>query len=257
MCELFGASAAKAIKLNSYLKTFYSHGRQHPHGWGLALFNNKAAEIKKGKESAENSPYLKERLESPIEAETCLAHIRYATIGNIEYVNCHPYSKKDNSGRTYTLIHNGTIFDYPKLNKYINYQFGETDSERILLYILEVINIKQKQLNRALNGAERFNTLNDIITDMSKGNKLNLIIYDDEYVYVHTNYKNSLYYLTKDNATLFSTTPLSDEEWKNVPFTTLLAYKDGELKFKGTPHNSEYIQNDESVKLLYQIFSNL
>lgn len=257
MCELFGVSAGNITRLNSFLKTFYSHSSKHPHGWGLALFNNGGAEIKKGKESAADSVFLKERLDRPAEAQVCLAHIRYATIGNVEYVNCHPYFRKDNMGRTYTLIHNGTIFDYPLLNKYVNTQLGETDSERILLYILELINKKQREIKRPLDDEERFSLLDNIISDMSKGNKLNLIIYDGEYMYVHTNYKNSLYYLSRDNATFFSTTPLDEEDWKNVPFTTLLAYKEGKLIFKGEEHNNEYIQNDESVKLLYQIFSNL
>lgn len=257
MCELFGASSLNICRLNSYLKTFYGHSNSHPHGWGLALFDVDKSVIKKGKESALKSSFLKKYLENPVYANVCLAHIRYATIGNIEYVNCHPYCKKDNYGRSYTLIHNGTIFDYPKLNKYLKFQLGETDSERILLYIIDSLNIKQRELKRALSFNERFELINNIISDMSKGNKLNLIIYDGEYMYVHTNYKNSLYYLTYKDTIFFSTTPLSNEIWNNVPFATLLAYKNGSLAGRGTAHNNEYIQNDESVKLLYQIFSNL
>lgn len=92
---------------------------------------------------------------------------------------------------------------------------------------------------------------------MSKGNKLNLILYDGEFMYVHTNYANSLYLLNKGDCALFSTQPLSPENWQNVPFTTLVVYKWGKQVFTGTNHNNEYIENEENLKYLYQIFSNL
>lgn len=34
------------------------------------------------------------------------------------------YTKKDDSGRRWTVIHNGTIFDYPPLYKYMKLQKG-------------------------------------------------------------------------------------------------------------------------------------
>lgn len=185
------------------------------------------------------------------------AHIRYATIGNVDYCNCHPYLQKDNYSRHWTLIHNGTIFDYSPLNKFVNLQSGHTDSERISLYITEQLGLAQEQQKRLLTFDERFKLLDSIITDMSNGNKLNLIIYDGEYMYVHTNYANSLYFLEKNEGILFSTVSLTKENWKPVPFTRLLAYKDGNLIASGTNHHNEYADNEESIKFLYQIFSDL
>ena len=86
---------------------------------------------------------------------------------------------------------------------------------------------------------------------------MNLIIYDGEYMYVHTNYINSLHFLEQEDFTIFSTLPLSDKGWKPVKFTTLLAYKDGKQIFTGTNHKNEFINNEESMKYLYNIFSNL
>lgn len=256
MCEIFGYCSRNGGIINEYLKTFYSHSNEHPHGWGLACLDGNEAMIEKEPIQATKSNYLKERLTQPIQTKNVFAHIRYATIGNVEYRNCHPYTKKDNRGRRWTEIHNGTIFDYAPLYKYVKLQEGDTDSERILLYLVDKINQAEKE-NKNLNGRERFTIIDCIISNMAKGNKLNMIIDDGEYMYVHTNYKDSLYYLEKEKQIFFSTQPLSGEDWKPVPFTRLLAYKNGELVFEGTNHGNEYIDNEENMKLIFQIFSEL
>ncbi|MEE3428065.1 MAG: class II glutamine amidotransferase [Ruminococcus sp.] len=257
MCEIFGFSADRTYPINEYLKTFYSHSDKHPHGWGLACVSKRSALIEKESLRALDSHYLRERLSQPIEEKIVLAHIRYATIGNVERKNCHPYSDKDNSGRVWTLIHNGTIFDYPPLESYVKKQKGDTDSERIFLYILDKINLAQQNKNSALNFEERFRLLDCIVKNLSKGNKLNLILTDGSYVYAHTNCKNTLYYLQKDGKTIISTQPLDKTSWEKVPFTQLLAYKNGKLQAQGTVHGNEYVENEEQIKMLYQIFSNL
>jgi glutamine amidotransferase len=257
MCEIFGYCAKQENTINDYLKEFFKHSKEHPHGWGLACFDDGEALIEKEPMQATKSYYLKERLSQPIEYKTVMAHIRYATIGNVEYVNCHPYTKKDNTGRRWTLIHNGTIFDFPPLYKYIKCQKGDTDSERILLFLVDKINEAEKSNNRKLTGEERFQILDCFISNMSKGNKLNLLIYDGEYIYAHTNYRGSLSYLQKGEEIVFSTKPLTNEDWKLLPLTTLHAYKEGKKAFVGTNHGNEYVDNEENMKLLYQMFSNL
>lgn len=257
MCEIFGFSSSEEFYANDYLKAFYSHSDKHPHGWGLACISRTSASIEKESVQASKSNYLRERLSQPIKEKIALAHIRYATIGNVEYKNCHPYSGKDNFGRQWTLIHNGTIFDYSPLEGYVKKQNGDTDSERIFLYILDKINLAQKDKKSKLKFEERFEILDCIVKNMAKGNKLNLILSDGHYLYVHTNCKNTLHYLQEHNTTIFSTRALNDEGWEKAPFAQLLAYKNGKLVKEGTAHDGEYIENEEQLKLLYQIFSNL
>ena len=257
MCELFGITSAESHEINNDLKEFFSHSNAHPHGWGLACLEANNVQIEKEPIQASKSNHLRERLSTPIIAKTALAHIRYATIGNIDYNNCHPFIAKDQQGRTWTLIHNGTIFDYSPLCKFLKKQTGDTDSERILLYIIEQINNAQKATKNPLNASERFSLLDGIVTNMSKENKLNLLIFNGEYMYAHTNYADSLHYLESDNGVIFSTLPLSDEGWKNLPMNTLFAFKDGRLTFSGTNHRNEFFDNEETLKYLYQIFSDL
>lgn len=257
MCELFGISSAESCQINRYLKEFFEHSTAHPHGWGMASMEKTQVQIEKEPMQASKSIYLKERLSVPILMKNGLAHIRYATIGNVEYKNCHPYTMKDASGRQWTLIHNGTIFDYQPLDKYVNIQNGDTDSERILLYLVGLVSQRENELQRQLNEEERFRLLDAAFVKMSKGNKLNLMLYDGELFYVHTNYAKSLYELKKENQVLFSTTPLSEEDWYPVTFTTLLAYKMGRLILTGTNHGNEYKDSEENLKLLYSIFAEL
>ena len=139
MCELFAVNSKNKVKINDSLKEFYSHSVNHPHGWGLAIMDGKKVGIEKEPMQASKSHYLKERLKKSIEVKNAFAHIRYATIGNVEFKNCHPYSEEDNTGRRWTLIHNGTIFQYEPLNVYVKEQSGDTDSERILMHIINQI----------------------------------------------------------------------------------------------------------------------
>lgn len=257
MCELFGICGKKEYQINNYLKEFFSHSENHPHGWGLAIMEGDESSVEKEPLKASKSLYLKRRLSVPVLAKIAFAHIRYATIGNEEYENCHPFTQKDNTGRRWTLIHNGTIFDYPPMSKYIKSQKGDTDSERILMYIVDKINRSGRTADNPWSKEERFCFLDCLVKKLSKGNKLNMLLFDGEVMYVHTNYANSLYYLKKEESIFFSTQPLGKEQWDPVPFTTLLAYEEGELLFTGTNHENEYIENAEDMKYIYQIFSNL
>ncbi len=257
MCEIFGLSSQSDFEANDYLKNFYSHSTHHPHGWGLACIARNGALIEKESIEASKSNYLKERLSQPVESKIILAHIRYATIGNVEYRNCHPFTGKDNTGRRWTLIHNGTIFDYPKLNPYIQKQMGDTDSERIFLYLVDRLNAAQTKKGSRLVFEERFELFDNIICDMAKGNKLNLLFSDGKYLYAHTNCKGTLYCLTKNNMTILATVPLSEEAWQPLPFTRLTAFYNGKLYKTGTNHEHEYIESEESMRMLYRIFANL
>lgn len=257
MCMLFGLSARDKFTANEYLRAFYQNSPKHPDGWGLAVINRSDAVIEKESIEAMKSHYLKERLSAPIEARLLMAHIRYATVGNVEYRNCHPFTAEDNLGRRWIQAHNGTIFDYPALSKYVGVQKGDTDSERVFLYLIDRLNAAQSEKGGKLSFDERFDLIDGIVSEMARGNKLNLLISDGRNLYVHTNCKDTLFFLDKGNAVLIATAPLTREGWEPVPFTTLLAFRDGKLVRTGTNHGYEYVENPEQMKLLYQIFSNL
>ena len=257
MCELFGFSSSREEELNDYLKTFYSHCEEHPHGWGLAILDADKFNVRKEPVKARSSVMLGNILLNPIEAKNVLAHIRLATIGDLEFYNCHPFVKKDNSGRRWTLIHNGTVFDSQDLCKYSTIEEGETDSERILLAIIDHINNYEEHKGKSLNLKERFEVVSNLIGDLSHNNKLNLIVHDGEQMYIHTNLKDSLYYLEGENSILVSTKALDFKDWKEVPINTVFSFINGELLFESKPHSNEYIETEEQIRFIEKFIESL
>lgn len=186
MCELFGVDSAKKIPLNELLREFFSDGTEHPHGWGMAFFYGNAVSLEKQPQSAVTSNYLKQRLRAKIETDKMIAHIRLATRGTMDYENTHPFVMRDNYDRTWTLAHNGTIFESEVLEPFVATEDGDTDSERILCYIIDQVNAAQDEKGAALTKEERFALLNRIILEIAPENKLNLLIFDGEIMYIHT-----------------------------------------------------------------------
>ena len=264
MCELLGISAKQRRAFNAVLREFFSHADQNPHGWGLARFTEADGShmsrpvIDKEPSKATTSERLRGLLDADIEEQALLAHIRFASIGHPEYVNCHPFTATDSSGRAWTLIHNGTIFHSEALNGYLNIQSGTTDSERVLLYLVDCIDRAQARTGRPIGADERFDVLATEITALAaEGNKLNLLIYDGEVMYVHTNLRGTLHYCEDGDALIFSTKPLSKGTWKPVPFTRLLAVQDGAFIREAPPHGHEYVYDSEDYRYVYMGYAML
>ena len=186
-----------------------------------------------------------------------MAHIRLATIGDVDYENCHPFVKRDCRGRVWTLIHNGTIFNCPLLDGYVHRQEGSTDSERILLYLIDCIDNETKKKGEELSPRERFSVVDHVICRITPKNKVNLIIYDSDIMYVHTNFRNTLYMKRMKSGIIFSTTPLDGSIWEAVPFTTLLGFRDGERILIGTNHGNEYIYDPQDMHMIFLDYAKL
>ena len=251
MCELFGVTADKKINVNTYLQKFFRHSKVQPDGWGLALFDDGCVSIEKEPVKASKSKYLEHRLQGKIQSARMMAHIRRATMGEVNFNNTHPFSAIDESGRRWVLVHNGTIFEAPGLSKYQYSQQGSTDSERILLYIIEPVNKRFLQDPCGFDVNERLALIDEIVLRIVPGNKLNFLLFDGDYFYVHKNEKATLYTLEKPGITIFATRPIDEEDWKELPMNQLLVYKDGHLVYSGTKHEHEYVYNEEQMKHLF------
>ncbi|MBD5493688.1 MAG: class II glutamine amidotransferase [Lachnospiraceae bacterium] len=256
MCELFGVTSRNKLELNELLLKFFSHGIEHPNGWGMAFFYGNAVSLEKQPEASHKSKYLRQRLQFKVESDKMIAHIRLATRGTLNYENTHPFVMRDNSDRTWTLAHNGTIFDCDLLNPFVHSQQGQTDSERILGYIISRVNTEIEE-KKELSGQERFWLIDEILCEITPENKVNLLLYDGELMYVHTNYQNSLYTCRKGEAVVISTKPLDCHVWEPVPMNTLIAYQDGKQIYTGTKHKNEFFETEEKMHLLFLDFANL
>lgn len=248
MCELFGVSADKKIKVNKYLDVFFKHSVEHHNGWGLALLDDGLISVEKEPVRAVDSAYLKNRLTGNIETSRCMAHIRKATVGDVSFGNTHPFVLSDASGKKWVFVHNGTIFESAVLSPYLYVQEGTTDSERVLFYIVEWIN---RLILNGFDDARKINFINEIVLKLTPGNKLNFLLYDGDYMYVHKNEPGTMYRLVKPGSVIISTHPLDDSDWEEVPQNQLLVYRDGELVHEAKPHRNTYIHDEEKMRFQY------
>jgi len=258
MCQLLGVVGKTQTDLTELLFTFSQGSRVYKHGWGLANLLPYSVQIVKSPEQAARSPLFAETLARRFTAQNAFAHLRYATVGGVEAVNVHPFEARDNAGREWVLMHQGTLFSFDAADGYMNTQSGSTDSERILLFLVDKINAAEKEQGHSLNAARRFDVLDTQIREMAHGNKLNLAIYDGEQVYLHSNYANSLYVSRGNDALLFCSVPLTTGDiWETLPLNTLFALKDGGFTCQGTPHSNIYIDTEEDIRQLHEIYANL
>ncbi|MDO5476565.1 MAG: class II glutamine amidotransferase [Eubacteriales bacterium] len=283
MCELFGISAGNEIEIGLWLETFFAHSEKNPHGWGIAHFHQNPAgragfgAVEKEPVKAVRSRYLKERLRQGMRASTLLAHIREATIGPLEYNNTHPFQKTDDSGRCWTLAHNGTVFEGALLRRFMEAQEGQTDSERILLYLVDRINRAREEKRKdmlppekeqatdcgpggELTAGERCRIIDEAVASLAPGNKLNLLLFDGETFYTHTNLRGTLYSCFVGETALFATVPFltgSCASWEELPVTSLCAWRDGVQIYQGSPHHHAYVEDPEKIRSLMSVYAAL
>ncbi|MCL1879863.1 MAG: class II glutamine amidotransferase [Actinomycetia bacterium] len=258
MCQLLCATGREQTDLTDMLRMFARGSRFHKHGWGLADLNPGESRVIKSPDPALTSPLFAKMLTRGFVSKNAFAHLRYATIGDIELSNTHPFAARDNTGREWVLMHQGTVFEFEAADSYFYTQIGTTDSERILLYLLDRVNTGAVKKGGALSANERFSLLDKEIRRMAPGNKLNLAIYDGELIYLHSNYADSLYLQRINRVLLLCSVPLTENGiWQPLPLNTLFALKDGEVVRRGTAHGNTYIDSEEDIKLLYALYANL
>lgn len=260
MCELFAVNSATPVQVNSYLGEFYSHSHEHPDGWGISWRTDDAERpVFPHREPvpAYTSPYIPELLSHPVAARRLEAHIRRSTCGTLCEENCHPFCGADMWGNDWTLIHNGILFNEELLQGYDLKEAGQTDSERTMLFLLDVLDEASLRAGRQLTFDERFDALASGVMQISNLNRLNLIIDDGTYTYVHTNTSEDTLYFRQVAAdgVVFSTHPLGgateDGLWKPVPRNRLIAYRDGRLVRTSVPHGYVFC---EAILELRRVF---
>ena len=238
MCELFGFSGKHERNLIPELLEFFSHGGDNPHGWGLADLGREPALIETEAVRSDHSRLLPHIIKDLRPTRLLLAHTRKATVGDMNIHNCHPFVFQDDSGRQWTLIHNGTIFQCDRLGRYQKQQRGTTDSERIILYLIDRMNQAISE-GGPLSEEERRDIVERLVRELSPNNKLNLILSDGECLYVHINTRGSLCRKDDGEGVLFSSKPLDGELWSPVELNRLLVYRDGEQVYAGPAHSYE------------------
>ncbi len=143
MCRLFGfRSVINSQVHESLVQADNALGVQstdHPDGWGVSYYVGSSPHVIKSERSAVDDSIF-EKVSGIVSSQTVLAHIRKATLGNINILNTHPFQFGN-----WTFAHNGNIKDFNKNRQAITNEIkpefkrfilGTTDSELLFYFIL-------------------------------------------------------------------------------------------------------------------------
>jgi predicted glutamine amidotransferase len=141
MCELLGMECNVPTDIVfSFSGLALRGGRTGPHadGWGLALYEGRAARVFLEPHPAHDSPLARFVRENPIKTLLAVAHVRRKTRGSRTLANTHPFVR-ELWGREWVFAHNGTVRGARRLKLGHFRPIGSTDSEHAYCHLLEAI----------------------------------------------------------------------------------------------------------------------
>ena len=84
------------------------------------------------------------------------------------------------------------------------------------------------------------------------------MIYDGDLTYIHSNMKDSLYYLKSDEGFLVASTPITDDDgWMSVELNKVFGLIDGNIVFESAEHDNEFIFTKEHEEYLQNLIKSL
>lgn len=139
MCELLGMECNVPTDIVfSFSGLALRGGLKGPHadGWGLALYDGRAARTFLEPTAASRSPLATYVRANPIKTLLAIAHVRKKTRGRIALENTHPFVR-ELWGRHFVFAHNGTVRD-ARRHKLGRFEpIGDTDSEHAFCVLLD------------------------------------------------------------------------------------------------------------------------
>jgi predicted glutamine amidotransferase len=152
MCRLFGFRSAIPTAVHPSLVTeknsLLHQSREHKDGWGIATYESTdSPSVAHGLGPAHCDPDF-ERVSSRVSSRTVVAHIRLASVGQVEKRNAHPFTH----GR-WCFVHNGTLKNFAQHQSAVEALIredlrariqGATDSERCFyLFLTRLAELRQ------------------------------------------------------------------------------------------------------------------
>jgi glutamine amidotransferase len=143
MCRLFGLSGGdRRVRATFWLleapDSLSEQSRREPDGTGLGWFDDDGRPWVAKQPLAAYEDVLFAREARERESRVFVAHIRYATTGEVEQRNTHPFEQQ---GRLFA--HNGVVHDLERLERELGDDLalvqGETDSERLFALVTREI----------------------------------------------------------------------------------------------------------------------
>lgn len=151
-CQLLGMNCAQPTDFTFSFQGFCKRGGEtdvHADGWGVAFYQDGGVRQFHDVEAASTSPLARYLGQQPIQTVNMMGHIRYATQGQVNLANVHPFSR-EMWGIEWCFCHNGEIpyfsgGERPKLTSLCStsidyyHPVGSTDSEATFCAILNAL----------------------------------------------------------------------------------------------------------------------
>ena len=157
-------------------------GRNAPHadGWGLALYDGRAARVFLEPAAASRSPLARFVREHPIKTLLAVAHVRKKTRGQVSLANTHPFVR-ELWGRHFVFAHNGTVKNAfaLKLGRYA--PIGDTDSEHAFCALLARLQHEFRDYPKS--GADLAAAIAHHAGRIGKGGTFNMLLGDGSRLY--------------------------------------------------------------------------
>src|SRR3954462_8092975 len=94
MCRLYGFRSSVLSGVHTSLvnaeNALALQSLKHPDGWGIAYYHGRFPHLIKNDTQALEDGLFRE-VSSVVATRTLIAHIRQATVGQVNILNCHPF----------------------------------------------------------------------------------------------------------------------------------------------------------------------
>ncbi|MGE6781816.1 class II glutamine amidotransferase [Ensifer adhaerens] len=239
MCELLAMSASMPTDLGTSLDLFRARGgnlSSHEDGWGIAVYEGRAARIYKEPKPASSSRLFASLRDYDTAGRVILAHLRKAnpSATGQSYANTHPF-EREVAGRSWTFAHNGRL---PGIDREPLVSFrpiGRTDSEHAFCCLLDHIKSSGTEdgeivdLDLVLDQVVRATSL------LNRYGEMNYLLSNGEYLFVHTHTyvhmvdRRCLVDGQRQSVVIIATQPLTDDEnWSCLVPNTVTVFQRGE-----------------------------
>lgn len=274
-CQLLGLNARNPTSFNFSFKGFSLRGGctdVHCHGWGIAIYEGRGLRMFHDPEPCASSPIAELVTNLEIKTHNTIAHIRYATFGEVCLANVHPF-QREMFGIQWTFAHNGDVplfkkdheAQLPWIGKHngdrIYNPVGETDSEKIFCCLLNAIKAKFKETMPEMGELFRLieETLDEIVEDDKESTILNFLMgIGSQYQLAYSwpgkrpgsKVWNGLYYVVREHP--FKRTALIDCDYE-VDFSKLAGEKDqvSIITTKPLTYNEDWIEFEPGQLILF------
>ena len=139
MCRMFAVRSDVPVRVDRAFEGLQRLAEEHRHGWGVVHFDGQAPWLETSVVSAQACPRF-ERLGEEVATTSLLAHIRLASVGEVDDRNNHPFL-----GEGWAFMHNGTLRCFDRHRAELEREIaprwraqlrGDTDSERCFALFL-------------------------------------------------------------------------------------------------------------------------